>query len=434
MTATGEHFAALASPSGNASNPGLLLDSLQQRLMTTTMLALAGVDFNALPRLPTNEVALTLIRGLELFQAREWTGAAQQYIAAYRMDSLFISSLTSAMVSYANLGSWSSVDSLLEIVTPRRAEISRSGAYTIDRYAARVRGDLEGALRAERMWVEADSNTSTLFNLSISAAATGRPREALEALTQIDTASEHAHDWPDHWQLKASANHWLGQHEETVEAARVGKSRFPELLVMRRHEIQALIALGLLDEIDPLLDDVELMEPNGDYYTPARVFIDVCTSLARFGHFDESRVLAERAVEWYRARDPEHYRKRTALALLLAGHADEALEIVRPLVEETPDSLERRGIYGMALAKTGDTAGAEAEVAWFEQLNRPYLFGKDTYWRAVLLAHLGRHDEAVLLLRQAYREGRKRGYMYYDANLRPLWGHEQFEQFIAPRG
>ena len=83
---------------------------------------------------------------------------------------------------------------------------------------------------------------------------------------------------------------------------------------------------------------------------------------------------------------------------------------------------------------TGDTAGAEAEAAWFEQLDRPYLFGEDTYWRAVILAHLGQLDEAVLLLRQAYREGRGRWEIGDDPNLKPLWGDEQFEQFVAPRG
>ena len=430
---TGEHFAALESPSGDLSNPGLLLDSLQQRLMTTVMLALGGVDFNALPRLPTIDVASALVRGGELFQARDWAGSAQQYIAAYRMDSAFISSLVPAMTSYANMGNWSGLDSLLAIVTPHRAEISRIRGYVIDRYSARVGGDLEGALQAERMSMDADSNSSTLFNLSVYALATGRPREALGALEQIDTESEHARTWPDHWWAKAIANHWLGRYETALEAARTGKSRFPERLLMRRYEMQALIALGRLDDIGSLLDEVARMEPNGDY-TPAGVFIDVSRALARSGHLENSRALADRAVEWYRARDPEHYRKWIARALLLAGHADGALEIIKLLVEETPDSLECRGIYGIALAQTGDSARAEVEAAWFEDLTRPYLFGEDTHWRGVLLAHLGREDEAVLLLRQAYREGRSREEIRDDPNLMPLWGHEQFEQFVAPRG
>jgi len=90
-----------------------------------------------------------------------------------------------------------------------------------------------------------------------------------------------------------------------------------------------------------------------------------------------------------------------------------------------------RGTNHRALALTGATAGAEAEASWFEALDRPYMFGANTYWRAVILAHLGRRDEAVILLRQAYRDGRGRDVMLTDPNLMPLWGHEQFEQFIA---
>jgi hypothetical protein len=103
-------------------------------------------------------------------------------------------------------------------------------------------------------------------------------------------------------------------YREALEAARAGKARYAEDLYL---------------------------------YSPAGVFIAVSTDLARFGHPDESQALAERAVEWYRARDPEHYRKWTARALLFAGHADEALEIIGPLVEETPDSIVRRGGRGL---------------------------------------------------------------------------------------
>jgi tetratricopeptide (TPR) repeat protein len=432
-TTTGEHLAALESPPGDASNPAVVLDSLQQRFVISTMLALAGVDINSLRRLPSYEVAAVHLQGVALFQERDFAGAARQYLEAHRMDNTYVRPLLAALYAYGNMGSWRSVDSLLPIVAPHRAEFSRSEAHAIDGFSARVRGDLEGVHQVNRMRLDIDSNSATLHNFAASALSTGRARVALDALEQMDADDPTALPWWDHWYAKASAYLWLGRPEESLEAARTGKSRFPERLRMRLYEMRALIAAGRLDEIGRLLDEVGWMEPNDDY-PPAGVYVDVALALARHGHVAESRALAERAVAWYRARDPEHYRKWTAQALLLAGHLDEALEVIRPLVEETPDSIGRRGIYCVALAMTGDTAGAEAQAAWFEQLDRPYLFGEDTRWRAIILAHLGRTDEAVLLLRQAYREGRARDLMYYDVNLMPLWGHEQFEQLIAPRG
>ena len=160
----------------------------------------------------------------------------------------------------------------------------------------------------------------------------------------------------------------------------------------------------------------------------------MAAALTRFGHQEESREMAERAYDWYQLRDPVEYRRQSAEALLLANRPQEALDLLRPLVGEYPDSLEYRGLRGIALALTGDADGSSAEVGWLEALEVPYLFGADTYWRAAILAHLGRKDEAVRLLRQAYREGRDLRERSTDPNLMPLWGHEQFEQFVAPRG
>ena len=419
---TGQRVATVESPPGSASDLAPVLDSLQQRVTTTIVLGLAGVPLNTLSRLPSFEAAMLLRQGSALFEARDFAGSIPHFLQAYRSDTTFLPPLMHALIACGNLGRWSCMDSLLTIVMPRQAEIPAASMHTVERYSGWVRGDLEQVLQAERLAVRSDSNYSTLFNLSGFALQTGRPREALDALGQADSDGRYTQAWPAYWDRLASANHWLGLYREALEAARAGKARYAEVLYLRRLEIQALIALDRLEETAALLDEVERMEPD-DGSSPGDVFRQVAADLARYGHEEESRELAERAVEWYRARDPESYRQEIAQALLVAGRAEEALEIIRPLVEETPDSLGRRGIYGMALVKTGDTAGAEAEAAWFEQLDSPYLFGKDTYWHAVILAHLGQLDEAVLLLRQAYREGRDRWEIRDDPNLKLLWGH-----------
>jgi hypothetical protein len=86
------------------------------------------------------------------------------------------------------------------------------------------------------------------------------------------------------------------------------------------------------------------------------------------------------------------------------------------------------------LAQGGDHAEAEAVAAWFEALDLPYLFGADSYWQAVILAHLDRAEEAVRLLRQAYEEGSGLSGMRWDEDLLPLWEDEAFQQLVAPRG
>jgi tetratricopeptide (TPR) repeat protein len=209
----------------------------------------------------------------------------------------------------------------------------------------------------------------------------------------------------------------------------------PESLDHRQEEVLALVALDRLDEIDPLLDDVERMEPPGDgSESPGGVYRAVAAELIRWGHEDRARAVAERAVDWYRTRDPDRYQRATAQALLLADRPQEAVELLEPLAQEEPENRAVRGTYGVALAQSGKHAEAEATAAWLESLDLPYLFGEDSYWRAVILAHLGRAEEAVRLLRQAFEEGSGLWDMRWDGALLPLWADEAFQQLVAPRG
>ncbi|MCJ7630521.1 MAG: hypothetical protein MUO50_19275, partial [Longimicrobiales bacterium] len=121
-------------------------------------------------------------------------------------------------------------------------------------------------------------------------------------------------------------------------------------------------------------------------------------------------------------------------ALLLADRPEEAEGLLRPLVAESPENLEARGLLGIALARTGDRAGAEAQASWCGGLDRPYLRGANSYWRGAVLAHLDHKDEAVNLLRKAHEEGQSWYSLHDDPLLAPLWGHPAFVEFIRPKG
>jgi hypothetical protein len=127
--------------------------------------------------------------------------------------------------------------------------------------------------------------------------------------------------------------------------------------------------------------------------------------------------------------------------LLLDERFTDALSTLSPLSDENPDSLPVRGVLGIAYAQADDAEGALAEATWFDNLNTPYLFGEDLYWRAAILAHLGDREEATRTLRRAHDEGfrwsnpsKPLGDIISDPNFRPLWGYEPFQQLIGPKG
>ena len=68
-------------------------------------------------------------------------------------------------------------------------------------------------------------------------------------------------------------------------------------------------------------------------------------------------------------------------------------------------------------------------------LDRPHSRGWESSYRAAIAAHLGRSDEALSLLRDAF----SRGYpwavrLHVSLGLKPLRGHPEFETILNPDG
>jgi len=72
---------------------------------------------------------------------------------------------------------------------------------------------------------------------------------------------------------------------------------------------------------------------------------------------------------------------------------------------EDPDDLDYRGYLGVASARLNDLEGASRISNELAMPDGPYLWGKNTVWRARIAALLGKRGLAVELLRRAFNEG-----------------------------
>jgi tetratricopeptide (TPR) repeat protein len=353
-------------------------------------------------------------------------------LESYEADTTFLQPLLSAATALVNLEQWSEADSTVAILGDRRAEMSRSQGLQFEFAVSSLSGNWPEVLRLRRLMAQEDPTRWGGYGLAHTALMAGYPAEALEALEGVlDEGQESGWLW--FWEHLAWANHVLGRHREALDAAREGQALFPEFLLLRWREIQALVAMERLEQIRPLLSELEGKDPD-EYISPGWVLGLVAADLARFGYQEESRQAAKRAIDWYRTRDPNSYQTDGADLLLMAGRSLEAVNLLSPLVEAGPEDINLRGLLGVALAMTGDRTQAEVQATWLEELDRPYLFGMDTYWLAAILAHLDRRDEATRLLRQALREGVGSPGLVSLSHFMPLWGYEPFEQLIAPKG
>jgi tetratricopeptide (TPR) repeat protein len=427
--------------SGGSADPAGVVETLKQRVMgaLATTLDSTRASREILSRPPSYEAYQAWARGIERFYLYDMQGALDHFREAYQLDTTFVVALIGIGSAHNHLGQLAELDSILALLEPRRSELPPAHQLWVEWLRAVLAGDVVGKLEAARAAVPFDP-AQALGLLVSGAVAAGRPEEALQVWEQFDEGESWPpgavgpRDWPSFWSVVAEAQRMTARHRGQLETARRGREQFPEYLGVRSQEIQALVALGRLDEVDRLLDEVPDMERGWGGWDTGWVFHLVAADLTRDGHAAEAHEVAHRAVSWYRSRDSGAYAARTAQALLLGGRPEEALELIRVAVTEDPDNLNAHGVLGIALARIGDRPGAEAEARWLEELDRPYLRGAHTYWRAAIAAHLGQKDTGTWLLRRALQEGISYRGIHYDPSFAPLWGYEPFEQVIAPKG
>ncbi len=430
---SGEGLPAVEA-SGAMSEPMVALDVLGQRVLGVLAVSLDAVSGPYIGRTPSYDAFKAAQRGFEIGVAGDEAGSLSYFHRAYQLDSTFLTPLIWATGVYSMTGRWATADSLLAILEPRREEMSPVEQLQLEYWVAEVAGDLEGDLRATRALAQEDPRSWGGWHAE-QAIIAGRPEEALRALEGVDFDWESESGWMPIWNHLATANYLTGRYQDALFAAQRGREWFPGVPILAGHEIRALVALDRLDEIDPLLDAVEAMDPAWGN-SPGLILYWTAGQLGRHGHWEKARTVAERAVAWYLARDPDSYPLERAQALLPAGRPEEGLAILGLMIQQDPENVNTHGLHGIALALTGDRDGAEAEARWCEELDRPYLRGINTYWRAAILAHLDRNDEATRLRRQAFEEGTSYFTMPApaDLNFQPLWGSESYEQLIAPKG
>ena len=159
----------------------------------------------------------------------------------------------------------------------------------------------------------------------------------------------------------------------------------------------------------------------------------------------EFAALVRRAERWVDSRPKlESGRKPARMAqaeiLYLAGRYAETRQLAEKLAAEFPDDVRIRGLIGTAAARMGDLPAAHATLEWLRALDPKYRFGYELFAQAKICALLGRPDDAMRLLREAFARYSvtMKDFSWPGVLVSPdfdaLRTHPSFQEFITPKG
>ena len=170
--------------------------------------------------------------------------------------------------------------------------------------------------------------------------------------------------------------------------------------------------------------------------SPGAVMREASEELRAQGYKEEAIEIAHRAVEWYQQhRSEADYRYPMAQALYLAEIWQESRALFEGLSKEEPENIDYKGYLGTLAVRMGDKKKALSISEELKNIDRPYLFGNHTYWRACIASLLGDKERAVNLLTEAFNQGRSYGvYLHKDMNLEPLRDYPSFKELMKPKG
>jgi tetratricopeptide (TPR) repeat protein len=371
---------------------------------------------------------------MERFVASDWRAAIGHFTRAYAQDSSYTLPLVVAAVAWANLGNFAAVDSLAGLVERHRAGLAEYDRQAITAAVAWGQGDYTTSYRAAKRVAELAPNTIPHAQVARELLMQNRPREALRVFRELDPKVGELRGWLPYWNNLASAHHLLADYRSELEVAHQAVTLFPDNAGAVQLQARALIALGRDESAMRFLDDrLARLEPGS---TSALLMRQAALELDAHGNGAAARRLLTRSLDWYLdapqdVRALPAFRRGLGEALYLAGELDEAESVLTALATGQADDVALQGRLGTLAARQGDRAGAERISAWLAALERPYLLGAHTLWRARISALLGDADRATDLVRDAYAQGRSDWIaLHVDPDLASLRGNRRFRSIL----
>jgi serine/threonine protein kinase/predicted Zn-dependent protease len=387
------------------------------------------------------EVYKERARGSELFYRSDYAQAVVHYERAVELDpQLPIGHLIA--ISYMNMGKYREADDALRRLEPLRERLTPFERHMFEQEQATLRGDTTAAYRAAQLTAELVPRCSgCVYRSGAEALKLNRPREAIAWFLRVDRQAADARDWTFHYGTLTAARHVLGDHEQELKDAQNARAQYPGRLAVLIYEIRALSARGQITDVQTRLREALSLPPSeGSTTTAGTLMRDAALELHAHGHGAAAKAALEQADAWYQSRPATEAKSQGSRngqhqVQYLLGRWDEARASLEGLAKESPDNLPYQGALGTLAAHQGRRDDAQRIATQLRDLDRPYLRGAHTLWRARIAALLGERESALSLLREALAQGQPFSVtLHTDEAFESLRSDPGFRELLEPKG
>jgi tetratricopeptide (TPR) repeat protein len=351
--------------------------------------------------------------------------------SAVALDSTFVGALALSALLHATYGDREGAQPNLRRLESMWADLTPLDRAHLDRARARADGDLPAEYRASNTAVELVGTSMSHYLAGEASLKVHRPREARDHLLQFDR-ERMSH--PGVYQTLGRALHEMGSHRTELRLMAELHERHPGSTgvgFLRVPEMGALAAVGRGGEALERLFAFELENAG------ASTWIISADEIEAHGDAETARVVRERYLERHDAI-PQDERQRSyefdrGRLLASLGRSDEARDIFRGLIDDTPGSAAARVQLALIAATIGDRAYAEETIEWLGQRLRPSQDGSID--QARIAAALGDAERSVRLHRQAEEAGQVDFFgLHRHPAYQPIRDHPVFVEYMKPRG
>ena len=434
---TGKTVLTLLPAAARSDDPIAAIDAIGDRLLGAlgrqrTLKVLSG-GFRA-PNYAAYEAFAT---GFERFaRDNDNRGSRLFFERAIALDSTYVQAYVLLTRQYVNAGELDRGDSLLQRIERLPVVFTGAERAMLDYYHAELEGNFPARLKSAERLVALDSAGVPLWLVGEAAVHMLLPRLALQALSAAEsTFAVIGGGAAVNQVLKvAEAYHLSGQHALELET------------LVRRSEVFAdasraqglrLRAYSGLHQPARALELADSLTRSGNDPQARRVQMILIGAMEFAAHGDAATAsrLVNTAHAWvtkYPAQNASQFRLgMESLTSLMRGNADAAAVTLSRVARDTA-RIESAGMLGLAEIARGNRDRARAIADSLGTLQRKWLFGEHTYWRAAIVGALGDQELAVQLLQQSHTEGQSMQAWHFTTELRALHGFPPFETLIRP--